>query len=353
MLFVTVTGRAKLCLRRSLGWPRWPAGGVVLLYHRIAEPAADPQRLAVSPSHFADHLAVLAERGRPLSLEDLVERSQRGDVPPGAVAVTFDDGYADNLHCALPLLKQARVPATVFMATSVLRNHQEFWWDRLERLLLEPGILPDDLRLPIGGQTMAWQLGRSAAYTENDRERHAAWTVERRERPTERHRAYVDLCRVLRELPGEARDQALAALAALARNATSVCDRHRALNASEVTTLAADQHIAIGSHTESHSSLANLPADMQLQEIAEARQQLQVLTGAAVAAFAYPFGGPADVSDRTVIAARHAGVSIACTTQPGSVRPGVDPWRIPRIVVRDWSRAEFLEHWSSWTGLPA
>jgi peptidoglycan/xylan/chitin deacetylase (PgdA/CDA1 family) len=353
MLFATVTGRAKLCLRRSLGWPLWPAGGVVLLYHRIADPATDPQRLAVSPSNFADHLAVLAERGRPLPLDELVDRARRGDVPPGAVAVTFDDGYADNLYGALPLLKQARVPATVFISTGVLRNHQEFWWDRLERLLLEPGLLPGDLRLPIGGQTMAWQLGQSAVYTEDDRERHAAWTVEERECPTGRHRAYVDLCRLLRRLPGEARDQALAALAALAGNAPGVRDGHRALVASEVATLADAQLITIGSHTESHSSLANLTSDMQLHEIAEARQQLQALTRTPVAALAYPFGGPDDVSDQTVSAARRAGVSIACTTEPGSMRPGVDPLRIPRIVVRDWSRAEFLEHWSSWTGLSA
>ena len=340
-------------LRRSGGWPLWPVGGMVLLYHRIADSATDPQRLAVSPSHFADHLAVLAERGRPMPLDELVDRSRRGAAPPGAVAVTFDDGYADNLHDALPLLKQARVPATVFISTGPLRNHQEFWWDRLALLLLSPGTLPDHLRLPIGRQTLAWQLGQSAVYTADEGARHLAWTVEGRECPTARHRVYVDLCRRLRDLPGEARDRTLDALATLGRVQPRVRDSHRALRASEVVALAADHQITIGSHTESHGSLAKLPPDIQLREIGDARHELQALTGKAVAAFAYPFGGPADVSQSTATIARQAGVTLACTTRPDSVRPGVDHLRIPRVVVRDWSRAEFLRHWSSWTGIPA
>jgi peptidoglycan/xylan/chitin deacetylase (PgdA/CDA1 family) len=325
----------------------------VLLYHRITDPDTDPQRLAVTPSHFADHLAVLAERGRPMPLDDLVELAQRGAAPPGAVAVTFDDGYADNLHGAAPLLSKARVPATIFIATGPLSHHQEFWWDRLEQLLLEPGTLPAQLDLAIGQQTVRWPLGPSATYTAEDRVRHAAWTVDDRDCPTARHRVYVDLCQRLRVLPGESRDHTLDALASLGGAQPRVRDSHRPLSATEVTALADGRQVTIGSHTDSHPSLAHLPPDLQWREITAARQALQALTGQAVATFAYPFGGSADVSAATATLARRAGISIACTTEADSIRPGVDPLRIPRIVVRDWSRAEFLRHWSTWTGLPA
>lgn len=325
----------------------------MLLYHRIADLATDPQRLAVSPSHFADHLAVLAERGQPMPLDVLVDLSARGAAPRGAVAVTFDDGYADNLHCALPLLRQSGVPATVFISTGPLNHDQEFWWDRLEQLLLEPGALPAQLDLPIGRQAVTWHLGQSAIYTAEDRARHEAWTVEDRDCPTARHRVYVDLCHRLRALPGESRDRTLEALASLAGTPLRVRDSHRPLRATEVTALAEGHQMAVGSHTDSHPSLTQLPPDAQLHEISAARQTLQALTGQAVATFAYPYGGSADVSDSTAMLARRAGVNLACTTLPDSVRPGVDPLRIPRVVVRDWSRTEFLRHWSSWTGLPA
>jgi len=340
-------------LRRSIGWPRWPAGGLVLLYHRVTETVTDPQRLAVTPSRFADHLAVLVERGRPMPLEALVDCSQRGAAPPGAVAVTFDDGYADNLDRALPLLRQAGVPATIFIATGPLGNHQEFWWDRLEQLLLEPGRLPAQLHLPIGRRELRWDLGSSAIYTADDRARDAGWTVEDRDCPTARHRVYIDLCRGLRVLSSESREHTLEALANLGGAQPRVRDSHRPLNATDVAAWADTSQMTIGSHTDSHPSLAQLPADLQLREITAGRDALEALTGRAVETFAYPFGGPDDVSGATARLARRAGISLACTAQPGSVQPGVDPLRIPRIVVRDWSKAEFLRHWSSWTGLPA
>ena len=55
-----------------------------------------------------------------LSLPDLVSRLERGTLPANAAAVTFDDGYADNLSEASPRLLEAGVPATLFVATGFL-----------------------------------------------------------------------------------------------------------------------------------------------------------------------------------------------------------------------------------------
>ena len=51
--------------------------------------------------------------------------------------VTFDDGYADNLWNAKPLLERYDVPAAVFVTTGYAGQDREFWWDELETLLLE------------------------------------------------------------------------------------------------------------------------------------------------------------------------------------------------------------------------
>ena len=76
--------------------------------------------------------------------------------------ITFDDGYADNLHNAKPLLEHYDIPATVFVVSGYVGHEREFWWDELERLLLQPRTLPESLCLYINGSPSQWQLGESA-----------------------------------------------------------------------------------------------------------------------------------------------------------------------------------------------
>jgi peptidoglycan/xylan/chitin deacetylase (PgdA/CDA1 family) len=75
------------------------------------------------------------------------------------VAVTFDDGYADNLLNGKPLLECYDVPVTVFVTSGYVGAGREFWADELERLFLQPGTLRQELCLAIKGRTHQWDLG--------------------------------------------------------------------------------------------------------------------------------------------------------------------------------------------------
>jgi peptidoglycan/xylan/chitin deacetylase (PgdA/CDA1 family) len=90
---------------------------VILLYHRVTELAADPQLLSVSPQHFAEHLDVIRKVGLPMPLKSLWQDGRRERSSKCDVIVTFDDGYADNLYNAKPLLESHDVPATVFVSS--------------------------------------------------------------------------------------------------------------------------------------------------------------------------------------------------------------------------------------------
>ncbi|MEM8929722.1 MAG: polysaccharide deacetylase family protein, partial [Acidobacteriota bacterium] len=76
---------------------------------------------------FAEHMQRLADHYTPLDLGEMVERARADDLPAGAVAVTFDDGYASVLHAAVPALRRHRVPATCFVVSGAIGDR--FAWD--------------------------------------------------------------------------------------------------------------------------------------------------------------------------------------------------------------------------------
>src|SRR5712671_329835 len=115
-------------LRRATRWIK-PSDPLILMYHRVSDSGPDPWGLGVSPRHFTEHLQVLRRHANPVALRQLPRRARKRG--PRTVVVTFDDGYADNVVAALPLLRGHDIPATVFVATALLGKSQAFWWDEL------------------------------------------------------------------------------------------------------------------------------------------------------------------------------------------------------------------------------
>lgn len=306
--------------------------GIVLLYHRVVELEADPQRLAITPARFAEHLELLSTRYRPMTLRKMVEHARGGALPDGAVAVTLDDGYADVFENARPLLDRYGIPATIFLTTSHLGSDREFWWDDLERLLLLPGNLASALHVDIAGTAYEWELNGSSSYTAAQQQLHSGWNVSAATDPTARHRVYRQLHRLLRTAPAAAREAALAALAGAAAASRHGRATHRVLSPEEVVFLANDDLISVGAHTATHPTLAAIPSADQRTEIVESKVQLQALIDREVVAFAYPFGGSRDYTSETAALVRESGFTSAYCTTAGAVGPRSDPFELPRIA---------------------
>jgi peptidoglycan/xylan/chitin deacetylase (PgdA/CDA1 family) len=79
-------------------------GTLVLLYHRVAHLERDPHGLAVRPDRFAQHCEILRRRCTVVPLREM-------DPSKREVAITFDDGYADNAGDARSILAAAGLPA--------------------------------------------------------------------------------------------------------------------------------------------------------------------------------------------------------------------------------------------------
>jgi len=337
-------------LPRGIQWlrQRFVPGPRVLLYHRVTALGADPQLLAVTPRHFAEHLAILREKAFPMTLPALVDALQQGTVPRNAVVITFDDGYADNLYQAKPLLERYAVPATVFVASGSLGTREEFWWDELDRLLLQPNVLPAQLQLTVSGRTLHWNLGAAAFFTVQDVARYSQWSVNARQYPSIRHQAYAVLCAALRPLPPAERQQVLEQLRQWASATTAGRRSHRALTGNEITQLAAGELIEIGAHTVTHAYLSSLTADAQQSEILDSQTQLEQIIGKPVKTFSYPFGTRASYDTETLRIVHEAGFTCACANIPDLVTSSCDPWQLPRVLVRDWDGETFSRRFAAW-----
>ena len=103
-------------------------GGIILMYHQIAESACDPWGNCVSPENFKEHLEVINRHFRTVRLGDLTDFLQRDKTPRGAIALTFDDGYADNYQVARPLLEACETPATFFLVSDRIGSGNAYWW---------------------------------------------------------------------------------------------------------------------------------------------------------------------------------------------------------------------------------
>ena len=304
-------------------------GPVILMYHRVASPPVDPWGLAVHPDVFEQHLSVLRRFRRPLPMSAFVEQLERGTLARDAVAVTFDDGYADNLTEASPRLASAGVPATLFLTTATVGQGREYWWDEVARgILLGLGPVEEDVQ--IGGDSVSLALGGPDGRAGTWR----AWQPPR----TERQRTYLKVWKQLRAAAAVDREQALDRLRAILE-IPPADPGDLPMTPGQIATLAADGLFEFGGHTATHPVLPALTPAQRRHEIAEGRADCERLVGRRITGFAYPHGA---LDDDCRAAVAECGFAWACSTRSRAVPcRDADMFALPRLGVLNWDVAAF------------
>jgi peptidoglycan/xylan/chitin deacetylase (PgdA/CDA1 family) len=301
---------------------------VVLTYHRVADLPFDPERLAVSPETFTEHVAAFAGRYELMSAAELLRTLvKRRRLPRRGLVVTFDDGYADTLGEALPILKAHDMPATVFVSTACLEPAHEFWWDKLERLAF-CAELPAVLRLTTAATPACqgqlnkpcnMEFGLAGEEIAPSIESLLGWDVTKPAQ-TGRQRMYVELASLLRPASLAERSRLLGELQEQAESDTGRLET-LTLSETQLMDLAADGTIEIGAHTVHHPWLAALTPFDQTEEICRAKETLESLTGAPPVSFSYPYGTSDSFTAATKEIVRRAGFAGAFTTELGAALP--------------------------------
>jgi peptidoglycan/xylan/chitin deacetylase (PgdA/CDA1 family) len=300
--------------------------GAILTLHHVRPPRPDrfqPNRLLeVTPRFFARVIALLRRSHIDLvSLDEMHRRLTERDFRRRFVCLTFDDGYRDLRQFAYPLLRDARVPFAVYVATSFADRLGELWW-----LVLEAVIARNSrIGLVIDGRNRVFECATLA----------------------EKRALYDELYWWLRGHPTEAQLRAIVRdLAAVHKVDIAAFCEEQCMNWEELAEIAADPLVTIGAHTVNHPMLAKVPAETVRSEMDLSRSVIEAALAVRPQHFAYPVGDRTSAGPREFAIAAELGFKTAVTTRPGVLfaQHGEHLMALPRISLNgDFQRLRYVQ----------
>ena len=303
--------------RSKLAWAAKPflgGSGAVLMFHHCGPRA---------PQYFGgnDHLTIspqflqrLLEEFRTecidiVSLDEAIGRMANGNSQKPYVALTFDDGYRDNIETAYPILQHFRVPFTVFVCSGFVDRQAPIWWLSTERIIQAN----DSVTFEVDGKLRTLNAGNK-------------W---------QKRVAFRTVVEEIKSLPHDAS----------MRKFEDFAERHnhdpRALVDHEMSTwdmlrkLNSDPLVTIGAHTISHPFLSKLSREDALHEIKCGAERIEHMLGSKPEYFAYPYGFAGTMGEREVDLVKEAGLKAAFTTRKGLLQPEhiASQQALPRVSI--------------------
>jgi peptidoglycan/xylan/chitin deacetylase (PgdA/CDA1 family) len=276
--------------------------GVIFMMHHATRGASrrpDPSRFApnrglhVTPEFLDEAVGRMREKGFDIvSIDQAIERLMREDDGRPFAALTFDDGYRDNLETAYPTLKAIDCPFTVYVATAYPEGTAELWWQALEAVIAKE----DAIEVTMDGQKRRLDCAG----------------------PRAKSAAFDALYPWLRWRIGEDEQRRfMRNLAARYAVSLPALREAQAMTWDEVHELARDPLVTIGAHTVNHFAVAKLPAEQARKEMADSKTALEKELGRPILHFAYPYGDEESAGPRDFEIAKSLGFKSAVTTRKG------------------------------------
>jgi peptidoglycan/xylan/chitin deacetylase (PgdA/CDA1 family) len=284
-------------------------GIVILLYHSIFE-GPDSHENTLDMGHsveiFKRQMEIVARQYDVVSMDDIpMFLTGEKRMPRRPVAVTFDDGYANNFEVAIPVLNHFSIPATFYVTTACIDRKQLPWIARIRRAFRTT-------------EKEFWKApdGRTLSLADRDL----------------REVARMRACEYCAQLAGEPQERLIVAIEDALEIAPPPEESCRMLSWDQLRYMVRSGHI-VGSHTVSHPNLAHVGPQELRNELDQSKRRLQEELGITVQHFAYP--NPILTPHwtiQTVAAIRRAGYRTAVIATPGIVRRNDDPLCLHRVA---------------------
>ncbi len=251
---------------------------LVLMYHRIL-PENDTRAkleepgMMVTPETFRMHMQLVKQYFDVLPLSQWIDyKNNDKALPPRCCAITFDDGWADNYEFAYPVLKELRLPATIFLVSDMIGTNRLFWPERVAHTLATiANHCPDKWNDPC----LAWlkfnNIGYNYGSTPPDKEQLSA---------------LIGQIKALTDEDIHSRLDNIAATLNL-----TIQTQPALLGWDQVIEMHQSGLIETGSHTCNHIRLTSgQNSDTLMHEVIDSHSTIEKNTGAPVTAFCYPNG---------------------------------------------------------------
>ena len=279
----------------------------IFIFHRVL-PNSDPI-LPFEPSkeQFDWMVRFISKTYNVLPLSDAARRLRLGTLPAAAAVITFDDGYADNLEVAWPILERYSTPATFFIATSFLDGGR-MWNDEVIEVARKfPSGELDLQEFSLGTYTLTDTASRVRCYEA---------VLGKLKYFDHRHRSEV-ACEIGRRGAVPKRSELMLTRTQLRKLCAAGAE--------------------IGAHTHTHPILELLDNDKAIAEIEAGKLELESILGEPVCIFAYPNGVPGrDYSARHGDMVQKLGFEAAVSTEPKFANASADVFQLPRFT--PWDR---------------
>jgi len=256
---------------------------------------------------FAEQMRWLAMRSVDvLPLTEAVRALNDGGLRRNSVALTFDDGYRDNVEVALPILQEHGFAATIFLTTGLTDTSRALW------------------------------PGRIVSGIERTERSQIEWGGERFDLSGEdaRRRANSGLQRLVKVHAAGNPDGAAAEIEQILGVPEEVAapgtSPHAMMSRDDVAKALASGLVSFGAHTVTHPILSALDDTRLEEEVIGSVEAVERITGQACESFAYPNGRAIDFDDRAVALLQRRAITTAVTTVEGPNYRGGDPLRLCR-----------------------
>lgn len=250
----------------------------VIAYHRVlsgTNGGITEYLVNRSTQDFEKELAFLIKNFNILSLSEIITLAEKNKLPPHSLAITFDDGYRDNLIYAWEILKKYKVPMTLFVCSDILSIPPKPLRNDIIAFMFTKDFQTDFCIPEFGPVRMDGQ-------NENNRS------------------ILLRLTDYLNRVSNAKRVEIVELISNKFNINDDIFFKAGIYLTREDLIKMSREGVEIGAHTASHAILSRLPVLEMEREIGGSKETLEEITGKPVNFFAYPNGRQEDFNQRTI-----------------------------------------------------